>query len=172
VLDALSGYPEWDLAVCQRGIILLHYPSGRRRYNRENLQRLLLPIRAREVRLVDKDNRTVPAEAEWKFSPHDGILRVIGPNQPPEPEYPDPRLDVSTPNPEVPWYPAKRGELERAACQALADHPELRAKHASARQAAIEIAGWIEIAPPANPETIAKYIRKLWLAPPLIPQKP
>jgi hypothetical protein len=73
---------------------LLHYPSGRRPYNREELQRLLLAIHAREARLVDRDGRPVPAEAEWKFSPHDGILEVIGPNRPPDYEYPNPRLVV------------------------------------------------------------------------------
>jgi hypothetical protein len=95
VLDVLSGYPGHDFAGYQQpNGLLLHYRGGRPPYNREEVQTLPLAMRARKARLVAKDGRIVPAEAEWVFTPHTGILEVKGSARPSDPEYPDPHIEV------------------------------------------------------------------------------
>ena len=111
VLDAVAGYPGWDLAVVDRGRILLHSLIPSAVYDRENLGRLLRALRAGEVcvEAFGPDGHWVRLPgAFWRaavaFQPdvdHDnGTLRARGDGGT-EAEYRSPRLVLPQDKPGV-----------------------------------------------------------------------
>jgi hypothetical protein len=94
VLDALCGYPGWNVAIFYEAGILLHYPVGRPLYDRVKVGTLWLALDAGEAGVVDKDGRPVPLPAGSILSRAGRSLQAQQGGRLVGPVYLDPRLVV------------------------------------------------------------------------------